>query len=44
MAMKPIVDRERVRALAAKGLTTKQIAGRVGCSERTVNRILREGK
>lgn len=44
MADKRTVDRERVRAMAAKGLTAAQIAARVGCSARHVNRILKEGK
>lgn len=42
MAGKRTVDRERVAKLAARGLTPKQIAARVGCSARTVTRILRE--
>ena len=44
MAGKRTVDQGRVRALAGKGLTPQQIAARVGCSTRTVNRILKEGK
>ena len=44
MAGKSTVDRQRVRALAEKGLNPQQIAARVGCTDRTVRRILKEGK
>jgi len=44
MAGKPSVDRERVAQLAAKGLTSSQIAARLGCSTKTVGKILKEQK
>lgn len=42
MAGKRTIDRERVLQLDAKGLTPAQIASRVGCSEKSVRRILKE--
>ncbi len=42
MAGKRTIDRERVARLAALGLTAAQIAARMGCSDKSVRRILRE--
>jgi hypothetical protein len=44
MAGKMTIDRARVAELARKGLAPAQIAGRMGCSARQVQRILRELK
>lgn len=41
MAMRRVIDWDRVAAMAARGCTARQIAARLGCSERSVTRILR---
>lgn len=37
------VDRERIRQLLAKGLSTRQICLRLGCSESVVLKVRRDG-
>lgn len=42
MGMKRSIDRDRVLELKRKGVTESAIAERIGCSRKSVARILRE--
>ncbi len=42
MGARRTIDWDRVAAMAAQGRSVKQIAARMGCSERSVTRILHE--
>lgn len=41
---KPTVDREKVIALKATGMTNKQVAAELGCSESTIEKINKENR
>ena len=42
MGMKRVIDRDHVLELKRKGVTERAIADRLGCSMKSVARILRE--